>query len=325
MRKSKSMNDSHLRHVVTPCCRVLGALLCTCVFLSAPPPLFADTPSPLLEVRSALTSYYGNKFEGKKTATGQRYDSEALTAAHRSLPFGTVVRITNLANGRDAIVRVNDRGPMSKRLMLDISRAAARELNMIRAGVVKVHMETVGDPHGKPVLPGTGFFLDLGTVTTQAQGEAEVAEVRAAVGSKLPGSLALRVVSEAMPDGKKRLFVGAGPFSSFTKAEKAFISLKRQWPRTRVVCAKTQFNDTSRLVTAIPADDLPDVVQNYRGKSEENKKRTPSKKKKQSRTSTAQKHVDKPAKILRGDKSLPTKQTAKTSATTSRTLASSSR
>ena len=88
-------------------------------------------------------SYYANKFHGHKTASGERYNKHELTAAHRTLPFGTRVKVTNTKNNASIIVRINDRGPFSKNLIIDVSYVAAQELNMITAGVIPVTVETL--------------------------------------------------------------------------------------------------------------------------------------------------------------------------------------
>ena len=88
-------------------------------------------------------SYYAGAFEGRSTASGETYHSAALTAAHRFLPFGTLLRVTNVRNGRSVIVRVNDRGPFHARRILDLSRAAAREIGMLQRGRAKVRVEQV--------------------------------------------------------------------------------------------------------------------------------------------------------------------------------------
>lgn len=88
-------------------------------------------------------SYYANKFHGRKTASGEIYYKEKLTAAHRSLPFGTRLRVTNLSNGREVVVRVNDRGPYIKGRIIDVSYAAARKLGMTGQGVVRVRVVRV--------------------------------------------------------------------------------------------------------------------------------------------------------------------------------------
>ena len=91
------------------------------------------------EVMRGQVSYYSNALSGRKTASGERYDPKKYTAASRTLPFGTRVKVTRLDTGKSVIVRVNDRGPFGhRRRVLDISRAAAEDLGIIRAGLVQV-------------------------------------------------------------------------------------------------------------------------------------------------------------------------------------------
>lgn len=86
-------------------------------------------------------SWYGPRFHGRKTASGEIFNQHELTAAHRSLPFGTRVRVTNLKNGRSVVVRINDRGPYAKGRLIDLSRAAAKHLGMLDSGVAQVRLE----------------------------------------------------------------------------------------------------------------------------------------------------------------------------------------
>lgn len=88
-------------------------------------------------------AYYGRKFAGRKTASGQRFNPNAMTMAHKTLPFGTMVKVTNLKNNKSVVVRVNDRGPTSPDRIGDLSRAAAAKIGMIRSGVVEVNLELV--------------------------------------------------------------------------------------------------------------------------------------------------------------------------------------
>jgi len=88
-------------------------------------------------------SYYGAELAGNRTASGERFDPRAFTCAHRSLPLGTMLRVTNLANGRSVMVRVNDRGPFAHSRVLDMSLAAARDIDMVRAGTPLVRLEIV--------------------------------------------------------------------------------------------------------------------------------------------------------------------------------------
>ena len=94
-------------------------------------------------IGQGVASYYAASFAGRRTASGDRFDPHALTCAHRSLPIGTMLRVTNLANGRSVLVRVNDRGPWTRGRILDMSRAAARDIGMIQAGKAMVRLEIV--------------------------------------------------------------------------------------------------------------------------------------------------------------------------------------
>lgn len=95
------------------------------------------------EPRNGTVTWYGPGFNGRRTASGAIFDEEKFTAAHRNLPFGTMLRVTNKANGKSVIVTVTDRGPVHTGLELDLSKAAARTLDMINAGVANVSIETV--------------------------------------------------------------------------------------------------------------------------------------------------------------------------------------
>lgn len=86
-------------------------------------------------------SWYGPKFQGKQTASGEAFDRKGLTAAHRDLPFGTRVRVTNTRNGRAIVVRINDRGPYSRGRIIDLSEGAARKIGMMHAGTARVMVE----------------------------------------------------------------------------------------------------------------------------------------------------------------------------------------
>lgn len=90
-----------------------------------------------------LASWYGKPYHGRKTSSGERYDMHEMTAAHRTLPFGTWVEVTALATGRDVRVRINDRGPFVKGRIIDLSYAAAKKLRMVKEGVVEVRMVVV--------------------------------------------------------------------------------------------------------------------------------------------------------------------------------------
>lgn len=109
----------------------------------------AETPAqpPGEAAETGQAGWYGERYHGRKTASGERFDQHALTAAHRTLPFGTVVQVKNLTNDRTVEVRINDRGPFGRKTrIIDLSRAAAQELDMVRAGVAQVELRIVRRP-----------------------------------------------------------------------------------------------------------------------------------------------------------------------------------
>ena len=95
-----------------------------------------------------LASWYGSECEGNLTASGALFDKNALTCAHRDLPLGTKVKVTNLRNHRSLVLKVNDRGPGTTGRVLDVSRAAARQLGFLRAGLTHVRIQVVSCPEG---------------------------------------------------------------------------------------------------------------------------------------------------------------------------------
>lgn len=94
---------------------------------------------------TGIASYYADKFHGRRTASGEVFHQDSLTAAHKYLPFGTLVKVTNLRNNQSVIVKVNDRGMKGTNRVIDLSKAAAKELNMLGAGLVKVKVEVLQD------------------------------------------------------------------------------------------------------------------------------------------------------------------------------------
>jgi rare lipoprotein A len=96
--------------------------------------------------QEGVASYYGRKFHGRKTANGERYDMYGVSAAHKTLPFGTVVLVRNMKNGRELKVRINDRGPFVKGRIIDLSYGAAKKLGMVQDGIVAVKIRVVRSP-----------------------------------------------------------------------------------------------------------------------------------------------------------------------------------
>jgi rare lipoprotein A len=129
-----------------------GAALCFCAASSGGCTPVRETavldPLPLTEITvlesaEGIASYYGKRFHGRRTASGERYDNNRLTAAHRTYPFGSWLRVTSHRTGKSVIVRVNDRGPRLKSRLLDLSYAAAGELEMLRSGLARVTVEVL--------------------------------------------------------------------------------------------------------------------------------------------------------------------------------------
>jgi len=95
----------------------------------------------VLEVFEGVASYYADKFHGRTTANGETYNMYDLTAAHNNFPFNTIIRVTNLTNGRNCIIRINDRMPLHPNRIIDLSLGTARELDMVNAGLANVRLE----------------------------------------------------------------------------------------------------------------------------------------------------------------------------------------
>jgi rare lipoprotein A len=93
-----------------------------------------------------LASWYGKELQGKKTASGRPFDMNEFTAAHKFLPFGTIVKVVNLRNGKGVIVNIIDRGPFSKKRIIDLSHAAAKSIGLLKRGIAKVKIEVIAIP-----------------------------------------------------------------------------------------------------------------------------------------------------------------------------------
>lgn len=112
------------------------------------------------EVMTGKASWYGKDFHDKKTASGVKYDMHTFTAAHRTLPLGTVVKVTDQVNGKSVMVTINDRGPFVKGRIIDLSYAAAKKLDLEDRGVSRVALEVVSDANGKPLSGERAYFVD---------------------------------------------------------------------------------------------------------------------------------------------------------------------
>jgi rare lipoprotein A len=122
----------------------LGAAMIALACVAAPEETNAQPTGSGVQTVTGAASWYGSKFHGRRTANGERFDMNGMTAAHRTLPFGTKVRVTNQRNGRSVTVRINDRGPFSGNRVIDLSRGAAESVGMVRSGVAPVRLEVLG-------------------------------------------------------------------------------------------------------------------------------------------------------------------------------------
>ena len=113
------------------------------IFLGAPSLLSAKERPSHTKPIIGIASFYATKFNGRRTASGEKFNNSDLTAAHLSLPFGSLVRVANVRNGKTVVVRINDRGPHVKGRIIDLSKAAAKKIGIGRAGTARVKLEVL--------------------------------------------------------------------------------------------------------------------------------------------------------------------------------------
>ncbi len=153
---------------------------------SAPPrtptPAPAPPPSASGWSEEGIASWYGGDdgFEGKPTASGEIYDSSQLTAAHRELPLGTIVDVTSVDSGKRVRVRINDRGPFAKGRIVDLSKEAARQLDLIGPGTGRVRLAVVSPgPTPTPVPSATPWFVQVGSFADPEHARRQAERIRA--------------------------------------------------------------------------------------------------------------------------------------------------
>jgi hypothetical protein len=160
-----------------------------------------------------------------------------LTAAHKTLPFGLVLRVTRESNGRSVIVRVNDRGPFIKGRHVDLSLEAARKLNMLHSGITTVLFEIISDRKGDPLRRGEAFYLVLQTAASARAAGARVADACNDLPDALRGDLPRPQVFARERDARlPRFFVGLGPFVNFTEASRILFRFPLD-RRPELICA----------------------------------------------------------------------------------------
>ena len=200
---------------------ILAALAPACASRSSPSgsrPIQEIPPSPGW-TEQGIASWYGGRdgFEGKPTASGEIYDSSLLTAAHRELPLGSVVDVTNLDNGKTVRVRINDRGPFVFGRVIDLSRAAAREIGLIGPGVGSVRLTVVTPGAPMEIVSTTGrWAIQVGSFADHLRAERHAERVRGTG----------RAVFLEPYRGLSRVKVG--PFDGRRDAERELASLEDQ-------------------------------------------------------------------------------------------------
>ncbi len=196
---------------------------------------------------TGIASWYGRDFHGKTTANGERYDMRALSAAHKTLPLPSLVRVTNLENGRSIVVRVNDRGPFAKGRLIDLSRAAANALGYARQGTTRVRVQALDTTFSDTSLHFAQAFPEHIPSSPSANKHAPVKRVRPSTAGlyvqigaftqygnaiKLSSSLSAQYPSirvQAFKHAMQTLYrVRIGPFSELRTIEKTILSLQRQ-------------------------------------------------------------------------------------------------
>lgn len=138
--------------------------------------------------QEGMASWYGKRFHGRKTASGERYDMYAMTAAHRTLPIPSYVRVTSLATGKSVVVRINDRGPFSKNRLIDLSYTAAHKLDYLLAGSTRVRVERLDpaqyDVGGVPL--SKGIYLQLGAFSNSENAHKLREQVQSKIEAPIP-------------------------------------------------------------------------------------------------------------------------------------------
>lgn len=187
-------------------------------------------------VEEGEASYYAPSFHGRRTASGEKYDRQALTAAHRTLPFGTHVRVTDKETGRSVIVRINDRGPLKPTRVIDLSERAAQELGLLARGVTQVRVEVTQLPEMPPPPPPTeaAFYDANGKPRSVGPYAVQIGAFTEESNARMLAQNAQKEVGTSVciwrhKGAKKPLYrVVVGSFSSREPAERLRDRLKRE-------------------------------------------------------------------------------------------------
>jgi rare lipoprotein A len=166
------------------------------------------TGSRVFAAQEGFASWYGGKFQGRLTSSGEVFDTNLMTAAHKSLPFGTIVKVTDQENGKSTVVKINDRGPFVEGRIIDLSRAAAEELDMVGRGIARVSLEIVDFAASRAL-----FAIQVGAFGLQRNAEKARRAVEEAgflatletTGIGITRVLARGLVEKDLPEAQKKL------------------------------------------------------------------------------------------------------------------------
>jgi rare lipoprotein A len=179
-----------------------------------------QSPTVSSDELAGLASYYAEPYHGRRTANGEVFDTyQELTAAHRTLPFNTMVRVTNKANGREVDVRINDRGPFIDGRVIDLSLRAARQIDMVRAGVVPVNLRITKIGDGARVPARAVYAVQVGAFENQRSAQS----LKQQLEKKYSG-----VTIQAVSGGKTLYRVRVGREADILSAHKLAAQLKRE-------------------------------------------------------------------------------------------------
>jgi len=200
---------------------LLSVVVWTLTGCAGSPTPHPDLPAgyPIGYVERGVASWYGPGFHGSKTSNGERYDMHQLTAAHRTLPLGSVVQVRSLTTRRSVTVRINDRGPFARGRIIDLSYEAARSLGVVGPGTDRVELTVVGY-EGRPGA--------MGYLRVQVGSFGELANAQALVGRLKPHFREARIVTVDLPEGR-RYRVQVGQFTTEREAQAVAERLESQY------------------------------------------------------------------------------------------------
>ena len=168
------------------------------------------------KIETGIASWYGPNFNGRQTANGETFDMNELTAAHRTLPFNSILRVINKTNSRSVIVRINDRGPFSKNRIIDLSKKAAEKINMIGPGSVPVDLILLNNSELPIDLKTPHFTVQVGSYKRESDAQNITAQIENSN------------VVEAYVNGEKYYRIYVGHFEDINEAKELKIALQKK-------------------------------------------------------------------------------------------------